>query len=448
MATTLGKKIGSLELAADGSTKFVLQGALRIPKGKECIGIAMKTTFPVANATGGNLASGLSDARKQTMFDNFEFSLSYGRDKDVKPFIAILGSRLHREFRYAFGTELELYSDTTNGLHKAMNNGTTTNADCWLVMPTGYFWQLAKKRRAMGMGRSQCLTVELEVKRKSSLIDTNITLSGTVTMQVYPVLRTAKGDRWNHVPHYREYDRTEDEVTLPEGLPLRISERTAAHASSSLTKFSEWIDDEEIHQQISAADAITPFNDQARAPSAASITDRETLLYWLEEDSALEDLPTGKPRIRQDTKDLATIKLGYLYIPIEADRGVAMELEHVVQEHRRKELRAVKSDLLDGAPAPIRMRPFLPAVFVDRDDREFEEFPGPVASPGKRVEYTIPESVLSRAKAAYADKKAKGENKAADQVVREVVAAVPGAVTSARGHMRGDIFSRYAGLFG
>lgn len=445
---TLGKKIGTLELAATGSTKTLLQGSIKIPKGKEMIALVCKATFPVANATGGALASGLSDARKQNLFADYLWNLSYGDGKQFKPFIAQDTRRLHREFRYAIGSELELYSDTTSGLAKAMPDAATTNADCWLGIPTGYFWQLGKKRRSMGVGRTQALTVELDVTRTDSTIDTNITVSGTVTLVFYPLLRSCKGDRWNHIPHYREYDRTEDEVELPEGLPLRISERTAVHASSTLSKVSLWIDGEEVHQQISAADLITPFNDQPRAPSASAITDRETLLYWIEEDASLEDMPTGKPKVRQDTKDLATIKLGYLYIPVKLDQDVAEQLEYVVQEHRRKELRAVKSDVFDGLPVPVRLKPYMPSVFVDRQDREFEEFPGPVASPGKKAEYTIPESLLQRAKSAYADKKAKGENKAADEVVRQIISAVPGAVRDARGSMNGNIFSRYASMFG
>lgn len=443
------RKIDSLSLASDNATQTLLRGKVELPRGKKMVGLWAKTTFPVANATGGTLSTGLTDAQRQTTLACLKWTVRYGAKSQRAPFANVDGARLHREARFALGSELEGYADTTTGFARSMANSATTNAIVWQYIPLGRLWWLPEA--PLGMGRSQALSLSVEVRRVSSAIDTNITLSGAVSVDFFPDERPAKGDRWAPVPEYMEDDTTAKSYVFPDGLPLRVSERTAVHASSALTSFSVYIDDEPLRRQLSAAEALIQYNDSANVPSAASLADREVLLYVPPYPQPLATIPSGRVRFEQDTKDLATAKLSLLYLPIISYEELAGEYAWAVANVRNKAIRAVSlaahDRLLD---LPARLHAFLGAALVDEDDREWEEIAGVAVAPGKAADIVVPGGVLDRARALYSHHKGRGEAKAAARIVDELALQVPGAVQSGRGFRRGssEVRARISAFFG
>lgn len=449
------KRIHTMQLTGAGSRQALIRGNYQNDKGKLLKAVRAKFTVPIANATGGNLASGLSDARKQLLLSKFRFWVNYGKDGIHKPFDGVDGARMHREARFAFGSEIEGYSDSTTGLTRSMDNGLTTSAVFYLPIPLGFLWMLeARDARLFGMGRSQSKTLQIEIQQDSATIDTGLTIDGNVQVELLPHVESCKGDPWGAVPHYRQTDSSNDEVEGPEGLPLRISERTAVHASSSLTSFNLQIDDEVIHEAISPQDSIVEYNDLALATSAGSLTDRETVLYAVGPTAGanLADLPAGKPKFRQVVKNLSTIQLSWLFLPIIGQSDVQSALTVAASSlGRGKELKAASLRVTRGAQLPDRLESVLGFILLDRDDREFEQVPGLTQSPGEsEPRLLVPENLRERALKQFQGHKAAGEDKAAAQVVKSIASAVPGAVPSARGFSRGasPILDRVSSLFG
>jgi hypothetical protein len=440
------RKHATLTLPADGNQAKLERGKLDIERGKAMRGLRLKLTIPVANTSGGDGA--LAAADRETLLDDFQFNVSYGSRGQWKPFAAVKGARIHREARAAYGSEIEGYADTTTGLAQTISNGATDTLVCYLPIPLGAWWWLDQVNH-LGMGRSQAATLELEIRRLASAIKTGFAISGSVTAEVIPDLVSAKGDRWSFGPEYLERDETDKTARFPDGLPLRLSERTAVHASSSLTNIDVGIDDEVIHSQVSPAELITEYNDSPLLPAIASLADVETLLYSPAHPVRFVDLPSGSVHVTQNVKNLATALYSLLYLPIPTAEEIATEVEYIATVIRKKTIRAVSLPTVEGWRIPTRLRPYVPFVLFDEDDREFEQFPGLVAEPGRRADITCPSSYLAAAKGAYGAHKAKGENKAASAIIKEVAVAIPGAVQSGRGFRRNrsDILLRVEGFF-
>lgn len=446
------KKQVTLSLASTNANAKLTRGQLDIPKGKQMVGLRLKFTVPVANTSGGTLNPLLTDAQRQTLLGLFTCTLSYGKAGAHKPFSAITLDKVGWEARRAYGSEIEGYADTSTGMAQSAANSTTPNVVFYAVIPTGRMWWL-NRRGFWGMGRSQTKTVELELKRGSTnTIASGIAISGTVTVDVSPDLQSCKGDRWCWVPEYVEQDESDKTVRMPDGLPLAIMERTAAHASSTLSNISVYIGDEEVHDQVTPAELLTEVSDSATMPSAALLTDRETLLYTpYPEGFRLEDLPTGAPRIVQNVKDLTTFKAALLYIPVKTQTEVQTEIENIASNLRRKTVHCVSlADVEGGARIPDTLRPFIGFTILDEDDADFERFPGYTCTPGGKAEIRVPNAVLQRAVALHAQLKAANNGKAAEEVIRQVSNAVPGAVASSAGYAKGnssDVHARVRGFF-
>jgi hypothetical protein len=78
----------------------------------------------------------------------------------------------------------------------------------------------------------------------------------------------------------------------------------------------------------------------------------------------------------------------------------------------------------------------MPFFLFDQDDKEFERFPGLVSDGSATADVFIPVSVLERVRAALGLHRAAGEAKQAEDVIRSVALAVPGAVQDTRGFSR------------
>lgn len=436
------KRIQTLTLAGAGARQQVTRGNFSLDKGKLLKALRLKVTVPVKNTTGGTI-SGLTDAQKQTLFGLFRNWVSYGKDGAQRPFEAIDWARMHREARFAFGSEIEGYTDSTTGLGRTIANNATQNMTFYMLIPLGYLWFLpARDARLFGMGRSQVSTLQLEVQLDTLTIATNIVIdvpASNVTIEVYPQVESCKGDVWGAVPFYRQNDTSNDEIEGPEGLPLRISERSQVHASSQLTSVNVRIDDEVIHEAMSPQDTITEYNDLALATAAGSLVDRETILYAVgpSPGANLSDLPTGRPRVKQVVKNIATMQMSYLYLPTQDTEDVKSALE-VASRFRGKELKAASQRFVRGGQAPARIDAVLGAIMLDRDDKEFEQAPGFARGPGETdARLLVPDSIAALAKSRVAQHKAAGENKQAADVAKQLAALVPGAIPGARGFSRG-----------
>lgn len=446
------KRVHTMQLTGAGSKKSLTRGLLNLDKGKKMTGMRCKFTVPIHNTTGGALATGLSDAQRQVLFGLFTFWLNYGKDGVLKPFDALTMARIHRIARFCLGSEIEGYTDTTTGLMRNLPDAAITNVVFYMFVPTGYLWMLqAADARLFGMGRSQAKTLQLEIQQDGTAIAAGIAIDGNVSVELFPQTESTKGDPVGAVPFWRQNDTANDEVEGPEGLPLLVTERTAIHTASALTSINVKIDDEVIHEAVSPQDTITEYNDVAAATAAGSITDRETVLYAVAPGAALAELPTGKPTVKQVVKNLATFLAGYLYLPVIEQKDVKGILQVATSvTGRGKELKAAGLRVVRGARGPNRLDAVLGFVLLDRDDREWEEFPGWALAPGEsEPRLQVPDGLRARLKRVVDGHKGEGENKAASEVVKQLAAAVPGAVTSARGFAKGgsDVLNRIAQLF-
>lgn len=433
------KKISSLSLAAVGSNDKLEVGELAIPKGTKCPGIRLKVTCPVANASGGAVT--LTDAQKQALLADFDLTLKCaGRT----PFKVVAWNVMNRIMRRLYGSEIEGYSNSTNGLAKAMSDGNTHSLVFYLVVPLGRFWKWGRKKDLLAYGRSQMECVELEVRRNSNAILTGVTISGTVSIEVSCDTVAAKGDRWSPGFEYEESDTANKVAYLSPGMPIAIEERTAVLASTSLTNVSLSLDELEVHDQVTPAEIATESNDVPNVPAEAYPSDRVTPLYEVNStDIDPAECPTGRPAITQNVKDLATIKLSQVFVPIVPKTEIEAFGKKVASELRSKRLKLASVNATEALGLPEHSAFISPVMLLDDQDREWEQYPGTIVKEGAAAEVVFPSSMIEGAKARHAQLTAAGEKQAADKLVRDLAAAVPGAVQSPRGFKRneGDVLA-------
>lgn len=437
----MAKKPISMSLPSDGSIDKVERGKIELSKGLGCKGLRLKMVIPLANSSGGSIT--MSDAQKQLVLANFLATLTWGPNGKRMPYVANDLRVIQRACRTLYGTEFEGYTDTSTGMGRALPNSATTNVTVYVVVPLGFFWKL-RKPALLAFGRSQTKSVQLEMRRLGTVvIVSGLVISGTVSIDVMPDEVPMKFDQVSPGIEYSENDETDKKAKLPEGMPLIVEERTAVHASSTLSNISVKIDDLDVHDQVSPAELITEANDVPNYPAEAATTDRVTHLYVINGQGGsveLKDLPTGTPQVVQNVKDLATIKLSQFSIPILPLEEINSMLEHAAgKQGRGKKLRAVSTNLLYKLGLGSNAAFAAPFALVDEDDDEFERYPGQIAAVGQKADVAVPSSVLNEAKRRYAIHKGANEHKAAENVLAELTATIPGAVQSARGFKRGDV---------
>jgi hypothetical protein len=432
------QRVKTLTLTAGGQD-VLERGRLNLDKGKAMRGIRLKATFPVVKSDAGTTT--LSSAMKLALLNALIISVRYGRNLRRAPLNNVLGGMIRFLARYLLGTEVEGYSDATYGFGKTIAASSTTNVTVYLVIPTGWFWQLmlgGLPAGFFGVGRSQAKTLQLDVRRQASdpLTPLGATLSvGTVTIDVMPDVVSCKGDRWTVLPELVDTTVTDIEKTFDDGLPLLLVEKTAVHASSTFTELEVSIDEEPIHAQVTPQDVLTEWNDQPKGlvSSEYDISDTYTLLYWVAVDKKMKDLPSGQLKFRQPRKDLASMSLAYLFVPVVRESELREEVEDVASVIRKKTVRGVSSAQLSPGIFESRQQFAAPFVHFDEDDSEFERYPGLVAVPGGKADVYIPNSILASARSAVAQAKGNGEQLKAAQIAQQVALAVPGSVQSGRG---------------
>jgi hypothetical protein len=434
------KRIHTLQIGS-GSQDTLRQGQFVPPKGKLLKGMICKIFFPMKNATGGAVV--MTDAQKQLLLNNLEFNVWFGVAKHRQPFKSERGVRVHREARFAYDSEIEGYTDATTGLSKSLPNAATTQVVLYLPIPLGRMQGLLpEERKLFGMGRSQCRTLEIEVKRVADNFGTanlDIDPAQNLSIQLYPDYDSCQGDVHGLVPHWVRRAETNDEITFSEdGLVLRLSELSAIQSASVLTNFDVSVDEEKSADGLAIAEITRMLNDDDAVSSAGLLTDRETVLYQARYDDPLRFRPTGNTKFRQNVKDLATAQLGMLYVPYDSETQVKSEVQGVADKIREKTILATNAFLQVALSLPKRVQGLPFWQHFDQDDSEFERAPGWTATPGQTEPVlTVPKSFaeIARSKAKLHD--VNDEKKAANNVAKEAATLVPGSIKGGRGTREG-----------
>lgn len=418
------------------------QGQLEGPPNRKLVGLRLIIAAAVNNTTGGALASGLTEARKLALLRCLEFNVAWGKNRVHRVFQTVDGDRIRREMRFAYGTEVEGWSNATDGLTRNMNNGVATAVRFTLVIPLGKMWRLKKDiQRIFGMGQTQQKTLEVEVRRVSNAIDTNLTLDSAtpVTIQMEPHYEACNGDLVGCVPEYRQLELAKDAISFDvDGLPLRLSERTAAADASTLANINVEIDDDVVIDQRPARSITELYRDDPLETTTSFLGDQETVLYQPSIDADFDELNTGVVKFRQNgTRVVATPLLSLLVVPYKDSETIRNEIAHqaVVSE---KTVLASSADLWAGLKASKRHQGLPAWTLHDSSSREFKSRPGLAAAVGGKAQLYIPPVVQNAARAQRARFASDGDTAGAANVTAELAAIIPGAVPSGRGFARGD----------
>lgn len=450
------KLIDTLSLVGTSlpSQDKLIQGQIEIPQNRKLMGLRLIVTAGIANATGGALASGLSAARKYAMLNCFEFNVAWGKARRFKVFQTVGGDRIRREQRFAYGSELEGWANATDGLERAMNNGVTTTVRFTLVIPLGKMWRLSKRmQRLFGMGKTQAGTLEVEVRRVSNTIDTNLTVDSTVpvTIAVEPHLEACNGDFVGLVPEYRQLELAKDSIDFDvDGMPLRLSERSYAADSSTLTNVTVKIDDDVVCDQRPARSMTELYRDDPLETTTSFLADLETVLYQPQIGSDFEEVNTGVMKFAQNGgRVIATPLLSLLVCPYYPESVIREEIEHQASQ-KQKAVLASSADVWAGMNAPKRHQGLPVWHLHETDAREYRSRPGLAAAVGGKAQLYVPPVVQNAARSARARFASDGDTKGAANVTAELAAIVPGAVPGGRGFSKGDsaLFREVAAVIG
>lgn len=445
------KKFTDLALSGPNTNDQIERGEIAIDKGTKLMGLRLKCVVPLANSSGGAVT--LSDAQKRTLLGLLVVErLDYGKGgKFAEPFVDVTFAEMRRHQRRCYRNEMEGFGDTVKGLQRSLPNSATTSVEFTVILPLGKWAAFeGKGRNRWGMGRSQAASLGLKVRRASGTnqVLTGVVISGTVAIELYDDALSCSGDVWNPVPTLHKHDDAKLEVILPEGLPLAIDETSATHANNTLTNTSLRIDEQYIHRQVSLAQALEELLDYDTLPAAALLTDEVTVIYETAHGQVpFDQMLTGEPRFKQETRTNASLSLMYTFLPIEDAAKVAMEVRNVAVEGRKKDISAISGARHRGESLPTRLMPFSGMTLTDKDDREFETFPGLLAqvnNPTAPAAPHIPSGLLAAAQQRVALHKGKGEDKAATKVIDEVAASIPSAVSNSRGFVKGNSVVRAA----
>lgn len=428
-------KVDQLQLANGTSTVKFPIGKLSLPKGVKMNALYLKCVVSLANASGGAVT--LSAAQKRTLLNLFQLTLKLGvGGKLSQPYVAQGFNEIRRMARRCFHSEIEGWSDSTTGLENQLANGATETVTFYLPIPLGKLAALKGRFKNMwGVGPSLAQLLQFEIRQTGSTVLTGVTVTATTTFDVMPFVVPQKGDVVSPLPVIENQTEARKFADFTEGLPLSISETSAVQASAASTSTSLRIDGAEVYTQLPASEVIIAHSDAENLPSAGQLTDEETLLYYAPYvgDVDFSVLPTGKAKWVQDVKDIATASLTSFIVPIIPDAQLVANIDYIANEIREKRLKAVSYADVYGLRVPDNLKPFVPFVLFDEDDKEFQLFAGIVAGPGMEPVYEVPATLKERVKRAVAAHKAAGEDLAAEATVKAAASMAPGAVQSARG---------------
>lgn len=434
----LAAKITQLVMAliAGGPAVTMEKGKLQVANGRKAVGVYLKCSIPIANATGGAVT--LSDTQKQTLLSCIQATIDLRADEVIEEIFTAQGfDRLHRSARRFYASEIEGYTDSVTGMAQSLPNGATTTVIFYMPIPTGRAWFLEDRFKDIwGMGSFQSRQLQISLRCTSVAIATNLTLANTpnATFDVIPDVVAAKRETWSPMFKFTTKAETDKTLNLSEGLHAAIVETTHNQAAAVFTNNTLKIGDELIYDQLSSAESIITQNDASIQPSAGITTDRETLCYEATDgERKLEQMPVGAPQLVQNSHDLATFNAGHEFMPILSEHSLDVALLNVAKMAGKK-VKAINAAVADGIPVPHRLLPFMPMYLVFEDDALYEQFAGRVALPGElATTIETPPQVKAAAKALHDHHAAGGRPLSAANVVKQFASSVPGVVQSAAG---------------
>lgn len=442
----MAKKPLSLTLQTNGrSIAKIDPGQFLLDDGVAAKAITLKTTFSLANATGGPVT--LNKAQKLLVLDSFQLNLKWGTPKNPQQMFNSIGFRKLREIaRTLQGTDLQGFTNTVDGMQQAMPDAATTELILYQRIPLGYFWRFIEPA-FLAFGKTQMASLALELKKIDSVaILANVTFDGPVEIAVMPDEVHVDGGADPVSPGivYDESDGVKITETLPEGMPIQVTERSAAHVDTLLTDYTLKINNLVVHEQVSPEEAITESSDVVNYPSDASTVDEVTHLYNLNAQGASLDpakVPTGAVSVKQNKKDLATIKLAQLRVPVLGREAMEDFVDYATKIIIKGKRHLVSSNIAWKLGLPVHSAFVAPGLLEPETSALAQKLPALVGGPGLVVDTIIPDSTLRGVKARVNAHKAvpgNAEAAAAEAAVQELAAAIPGAVGSADGFHSGD----------
>jgi hypothetical protein len=279
--------------------------------------------------------------------------------------------------------------------------------------------------------------VELTLRREDAVIESNLTISSTCNVEVVPECGAAPGpERWSYLPEYNERTEANKEQQLPDGLPLYVAETAAVHASTSIADLDTKVGDQTIARQATPTDLLEQLKAAPGYSSTFDTASIHTLLYVVPAGSSLKDLPSGVFHFRNPSGNLSSYALAWVSIPVVSEVEAAEDVQFAADRVRFKSVHATNGHVEKGIPS--RLRGFMPFGLADSDDKEFSQFAGLRATPGRRAaEVAVPNTLAARAAAEARGLHGEGESAAAASLIKAVASHVPGAQASGVGLSRG-----------
>jgi hypothetical protein len=423
----MAKLIQQKTLVSDGEEFVIEQGRISIPKGKALKGIFLVTDCTIV---AGSTAV-MTAAEKRNFFNAFLFDVRYGAAKQHIVFASVGGDIVRQEARFAAGRDVDGVSNDSSGLQQSF--GTTPKA-CRVIqfIPLGLLARLQQSQRKLfGMGRSQAASAEIKIKRNTSVITGNFSLTGNVTLQAWPYFESRKGDVNGLVPEFSILTTSSNAPIVDKpGLVLRFAERTAAAAASTLANLTVKIDEEVYSENAAPADIL---RESKQAPSYSThftLEDVETPLIDQPEVLDLRLMQTGRPQLIQGTVNLATVNLGLLTVPIKPAGMIKADISDAAK-FRNKPVKAVNGSLMEGLDLPERTKALPFYQLADADDSE-TKFPGLAADRSGNVVIDFG-GYKALANAQRDQLLAQGNRVAAEKTMKQLAAMVPGAAIDGRG---------------
>lgn len=354
------------------------------PKRLPAEGIYVDVDMPVAVGTAGTPT--LADLRACLDYFLGVVNISYGREKQYKPFQAVKGTKLRHAHRAQ--TMTEVWNDFVGVAQTA--GAKTFHARLFLTPNRS---KAKGKRRLIGW--TQGSTFELKTEEGPALTAGALNLTrgaGNFVLRVVPAYRIGP-DGFSHLPHYREINRDALDWTGPEGKMLAVWDDNSAFPATQIGKYSLKVGEVELFHQVEPRYVDNEYSRMIDA-GGSDFTDEVTLLYVADPFADEEDLPTGAVNVELVSQDVATIKGRALYLPtIDDADAIAAEAAAIRGDDINAVLPPPPAD-----PAKNGHQATAPIEFVPRTDARYDSESGLRATSKGQVEVFVPASIQEMAK--------------------------------------------------
>lgn len=435
------KKSHSLTLTGPGTSDFIRRDTIKLDKGQGASALRAVVTLGIKNTSGA--AKTPTEKDKQAIADSFLIDLKYGHDGARHPYRLLSGYWLHLLWRYLTGVKFALWEDTISGLAKSCANAVTTMVTFHLMIPTGRLWQIPGLVEQLAMGRTQARTVELEARwnpgaRAFETAGLSVDAEQDITLQVYPDVVKQKTDTFSWLPEFAKTDVRDFKFDFPDALPLLALETTNAQSATPISRLNVKVDGQQVQADVAPQIAYQQTINTPNFPTAGDISDLATVFYALKPHMRFRDLLSGRLYVEQPGQELASMSLAFLSMPVVPQSEIDATIEDLAAL-RGKGLKAVGTFPILEPGFPSHLAAFSPFALFDRQDAEYQKYPGIGVEPGGKPEVYIPASGLEVARSGVAARKAHGEHLAVKDQIYNLARYIPGAAANGRGFGGGSL---------